>query len=122
MFETKGHIRVSGSLSEEQVMEVALEAGADDVQPPEPIDEDDPGVWIIETSPIDFATVKDAIEKAGLDITDAEITKIPGNTVTLDANDARKLMNLIDALEDSDDVQKVYTNADIPDDILATLG
>ncbi|QKK08685.1 MAG: YebC/PmpR family DNA-binding transcriptional regulator [Planctomycetota bacterium] len=121
MFETKGQIRVSGSVDEEQVMEIALEGGANDVQPPEPIDDEDPGFWTVETSPADFATVKEAIEQAGLEIIDAEITKIPDNTITLDSNDARKLMNLIDALEDSDDVQKVYTNADIPDEVLATL-
>lgn len=120
MFETKGMIRLPASLGEERVMEAALEAGAEDVRAPEP-EGDDPGCWTVETGPAEFASVKDALERAGLEVTDAEITKIPGNTVPLEASDARKLMNLVDALEDNDDVQKVYTNAEIPDEVLATL-
>ncbi|MBK7405232.1 MAG: YebC/PmpR family DNA-binding transcriptional regulator [Phycisphaerales bacterium] len=120
MFDTRGRILVAGTLPEERVMEAALEAGADDVAAPEP-SEDDPGVWTILTTPADFANVKDAIEQAGLEIVDAEIAKIPGNTVLLASDDARKLLNMIEALEDNDDVQKVYTNADIPDDVLASM-
>jgi transcriptional/translational regulatory protein YebC/TACO1 len=78
-------------------------------------------VWTILTSAPDFAGVKDAIEAAGVEIVDAEITKIPGNTVLLAGDDAKKLLGLVEALEDNDDVQKVYTNADIPDDVLAAL-
>ena len=121
MFETKGRILVAGSVAEDAVMEAALEAGAEDVVAPEPVD-DDPGAWAILTGPADFAGVKDAVERAGIEIMDAEITKIPGNTVLLAGDDAKRLLGLIEALEDNDDVQKVYTNADIPDDVLAALG
>ena len=120
MFETRGRILIPGTVSEDQVMEAALEAGAEDVEAPEPID-DDPGVWTILTTPADFATVKDSIEQAGIEIADAEIAKIPGNTVTLAGEDARKLLLMVEALEDNDDVQKVFTNADIPDDVLASM-
>ncbi len=121
MFETKGRIMIPGAIPEEKVMEAALEAGAEDVENPEP-GEDDPGVWTILTTPQDFATVKDAIEAAGIEVADAEITKIPGNMAAVSADDARKVLNLVDALEDNDDIQKVYTNADIPAEVLAELG
>lgn len=121
MFETRGRILVSGEVPEDTVMEAALEAGADDVEAAEPID-NDPGLWTILTSPQDFATVKESIESAGIEITDAEIAKIPGNLVAVDASDAKKILNLVDALEDNDDVQRVYTNADIPDEALAEHG
>ena len=120
MFETRGRIMVSGSVAEDTVMEAALDAGADDVESPEPHD-DDPGVWTILTTPADFATIKDAIERAGLEILDAEIAKIPDDLVTLDAGKAKTVLNLVDALEDCEDVQKVYTNADIPDEVLAEM-
>lgn len=121
MFDTRGRIMIPGSIAEDKVMEAALEAGAEDVEPPEP-GEDDPGVWTILTTPQDFAGVKDAIEGAGIEVADAEITKIPGTMAAVSADDARKILNLVDALEDNDDVQKVYTNADIPDEVLAELG
>lgn len=122
MFQTKGRINVAGdSISEDELMEKALEAGADDVEMPEP-DGDDAGVYTIITDPTQFMTVKDALEAGGVTIADATIAKIPDNTVEVRGDDARKLMNLLDALEDNDDVQKVYSNADIPDDELAALG
>ncbi len=120
MFETRGRIMIPGSVGEDTVMEAALEAGADDVESPEPHD-DDPGVWTVLTSPADFANVKDAIEAAAIEIVDAEIAKIPNDLVVLDASKARTVLNLVDALEDSEDVQKVYTNADIPDEVLAEM-
>jgi len=121
MFETRGRILVAGSVSEDTVMGAALDAGADDVEAPEPMD-DDPGLWTILTTPQDFLTVKEAIEHAGIEVTDAEIAKIPGNLIAVTPADARKILNLVDSLEDNDDVQKVYTNADIPDDAFAELG
>ncbi|MEZ6318939.1 MAG: YebC/PmpR family DNA-binding transcriptional regulator [Phycisphaerales bacterium] len=66
--------------------------------------------------------VKDALEGAGVEIQEASIAKIPDNTVEVRGDDVRKLMNLLEAIEDHDDVQKVYSNADIPDDELAALG
>ena len=121
MFETRGRIMISGEVGEDTVMEAALEAGAEDVESPEP-SEDDPGMWTVFTTPQHFATVKEAIEGAGIEIADAEIAKIPGNLVAVSPEDAKKVLNLVDALEDNDDVQKVYTNADIPDEVLASHG
>ncbi len=121
MFQTKGQIIVAAQgVDEEKLMEVALEAGAEDVQPPEP-DGDDAGAFTIITAPTEFQGVKDAIEAAGLEIAEATIAKIPDTTIAVAGDDARKVMNLLDALEDNDDVQKVYSNADIPDDVLQSL-
>ena len=119
LFQTKGQIMIEASkTTEDQIMELAIEAGAADVQPPE----DEDGVWTVLTEPTEFNAVKEAIEGAGIEIADAEIAKIPDNTVELRGDDARKLLNLVEALEDNDDVQKVFTNAEIPDDELAAMG
>ncbi|RMH11618.1 MAG: YebC/PmpR family DNA-binding transcriptional regulator [Planctomycetota bacterium] len=117
MFQTKGQIVLAGKHDENTVMEMALEAGAEDVQPPE----GDDGAWVILTEPSDFQQVKEAFEAAGIEIAEAGITKLPNDQQEVRGEDARKLLNLIDALEDSDDVQKVYSNASIPDDELANL-
>lgn len=122
MFVTKGQIFIDANkYDEDQVMEAALEAGAEDVQAPEG-DDDDKGAWVIETEPTEFQGVKDAIEAAGIEIVEAEITRIPENTVEVTGDDVRKVMNLIDTLEDNDDVQKVYSNADFDAEELAKLG
>ena len=119
MFQSRGQIVLDASKTDEEtVMTVALEAGADDVQEPE----GDDGAWVILTEPGDFLTVKEAIEAAGIEIADAEITKIPDNTVAITGDDVRKLMNIVDALEDCDDVQKVHHNAEISEEDLAALG
>lgn len=121
MFSTKGQIFIDANkYDEERVMDVALEAGAEDVQAPEG-DGDDKGMWTIVTDPTEFQSVKDEIEKAGVEITEAEITRLPENTVEVTGDDVRKVMNLIDALEDNDDVQKVYSNAEFDEDELAKL-
>lgn len=122
MFQTKGRIILdAGKYGEDKVVEVALDAGADDVQAPEGATEDEPGVWTILTDPPAFQSVKDAIEKAGLEIMDAEIARIPESTSVVRGDDAKRLLALIEALEDNDDVQKVFSNADIPADELAKL-
>jgi len=121
MFTTKGQIIIDASkYDEETIMDAALEAGADDVQAPEPNDED-AGAWTILTDPTEFMSVKDEIVKAEIEIVDAEISRIPENTVEVGGDDVRKLMNLIDTLEDNDDIQKVYSNADFDPDELAKL-
>ncbi len=74
------------------------------------------------TEPTEFQSVKDAIEAAGIEIVEAEITRIPENTVDVGGDDVRKVMNLIDALEDNDDIQKVYSNAEFDSEELAKLG
>jgi YebC/PmpR family DNA-binding regulatory protein len=123
MFQTRGQIILDASkYGEDRVMEAALEAGAEDVRAPEGATDDEPGVWTIFTEPTEFQQVKDALEKSGIEILEAEIARIPDTTVEVTGDDARKLMNLIDTLEDNDDVQKVYSNADIPADELAKLG
>jgi len=109
MFQTKGEIYIEASkTTEDALMETAIEAGAEDVTPPEGED----GAWVVTTDPTEFISVREAIEAAGIEIMEAGITKLGDNTVTLEGEDAQKLINLIDALEDSDDVQKVYTNAE----------
>ncbi len=117
MFEACGQILIEETkATEDQLMEVALESGADDVQAPE-----DSGFWTVLTDIPAFLVVKDALEAAGIEIESAEITRLPQNTVELDRESARKMLNLIDALEDSEDVQKVYSNAEISDEVLASL-
>ncbi|MBL4590695.1 MAG: YebC/PmpR family DNA-binding transcriptional regulator, partial [Phycisphaerales bacterium] len=112
MFQTKGQIILDANkYNEEQVMDIALEAGADDVQSPEG-DDKDKGVWTILTEVADFHPVKDAFEAAEIEILEAGIARIPDNLVAVAGDDVRKVMNLIDALEDDEDVQKVYSNAD----------
>ncbi len=123
MFETKGRIMIpADKIGEDDLMMKALEAGADDVEPPEDPTPEDPGYWSVLTTPANFMLVKDALEGAGIPVEEAEIAKIPGEQVEVRGDDARKLMNLIDALEDNEDVQKVHTNASIPDEELSELG
>ncbi|MEN0020217.1 MAG: YebC/PmpR family DNA-binding transcriptional regulator [Planctomycetota bacterium] len=118
-FETKGQIIIDADkTNEEQIMEVAIEAGAEDVEAPD----GDGDSWNVTCNPTDFAAVRDAIEAANIEIASAEITKIATNTVDVTGDDVRKLMNLVDNLEEHDDVQKVYTNADIAEEDLAALG
>lgn len=122
MFATKGHIYIDANkYDEEKVMDAALEAGAEDVQAPE-ADGDDKGVWTIVTEPTEFQSVKDELEQAGLEIMEAEITRIAENLIPVEGDDVRKVMNLIDALEDNDDIQKVYSNAEFDEEALAKLG
>ncbi len=122
MFNTKGQIIIDASkYDEDTIMDKALEAGADDVQAPENPDDDDQGVWTILTDPTEFIAVKEALEADGVEIMEAEIACIPENTVPVAGEDAQKVMNLIDALEDNDDVQKVYSNADFDPETLANM-
>jgi YebC/PmpR family DNA-binding regulatory protein len=116
MFDTLGQILVDAKgVDEEKIMDAAIEAGADDVIAPE-ADEDDAGFWTIATTPNAFQDVKSALEGAGYTITEAQIAMVPQTTLSISGEDARKLINLIDAIEDNDDTQKVYTNADIADE------
>jgi YebC/PmpR family DNA-binding regulatory protein len=111
MFDKKGYLVVEKSvIDEEKLMETALEAGAEDVR------EDGDNFEVI-TAPEDFEAVKDAIDTAGIESIQAEVTMLPQNMTPLDGDTALKMIKLIDALEDCDDVQKVYTNADLPDDL-----
>ncbi|MCA9310654.1 MAG: YebC/PmpR family DNA-binding transcriptional regulator, partial [Phycisphaerales bacterium] len=123
MFQTKGQIILdAGKYDEERVMEAALDAGADDVQAPEGATDDEPGVWTVLTEPTAFQQVKDALERSGIEITEAEIARIPDSTVEVRGEDARKLLNLIETLEDNDDVQKVYSNLQASDEDMEAAG
>lgn len=113
MFERKGVISLDRqSFEEDKVMEIALEAGADDVI-------DDGEVWLIQTSMSDFASVRDAIESASVTMQSAELAMIPQNPTTVDAELGAKVLKLMEALDDNDDVQNVYSNADFPDELMA---
>jgi YebC/PmpR family DNA-binding regulatory protein len=114
MFQKRGWIAVAKKdVQEDALMAAALDAGAEDVR-----EEDDDNYEII-TAPEDFDAVKKALEDAGIPIGDAEVTMLPQSYVSLTGKDAELMLKLMDALDDSDDVQKVYTNADIADDAIA---
>jgi len=106
-FKNVGQLILAPGTSEEKVMEVALEAGAEDV-----ITDDDGAVEVI-TAPGDFEAVKNALDAAGLKPEMAEVTMRPENTVELSGDDAARMQKLIDAIEDLDDVQDVFHNAEI---------
>lgn len=111
MFERKGVIEVDkNAYTEDAIMEAALEAGADDV-----LDEGE--TWTIQTAMADFAAVRDALEAANVAMQSAELAMVPANLVAVDAETGAKLLRLMDALDDNDDVQNVYANADFPEDM-----
>jgi YebC/PmpR family DNA-binding regulatory protein len=116
MFNKKGSIVFDKkAIAEEELIELALEAGAEDVK-----DQEDQ--FEIITSPEDFANVKAAFDEKGLNSELAEITMSPQTTVRIeDSKTAQQLLRLMDALEDADDVQHVYANFDIPDQIIESL-
>ncbi|ATP90021.1 YebC/PmpR family DNA-binding transcriptional regulator [Aeromonas caviae] len=114
LFTKKGVLTFVGA-DEDALMDAALEAGADDV-----VTEED-GTIEVYTTPNDFGTVLDGLEAAGFKPESAEVTMIPSTEAELDAETAPKLMRLIDMLEDLDDVQEVYHNGSISDEIAATL-
>lgn len=115
MFDSRGQIIVQGAgLTEDRVLEVAIDAGAADVEPPDdPSDED--AVFIVLTPVDGFQRVKDSIEHAGMTIAEARIAMIPQNRVEASGEAAQNLLDLVDALEDLDDVQNVYSNFTIRD-------
>lgn len=114
-FQQKGVILVAGDkATEDQMMEIALEAGAYDVHSSELVHE-------VITSPEMFEDVRNAIVAASVEIESADIRMVADNEITLDLNTARKVLRLIDRLEEQEDVDAVYTNIDIPDDVVAQL-
>ena len=115
LFDKKGVISYAPGLDEDEVMEVALESGADDIET------SGDGSIDIYTAPSDFGLVKDALDAAGFEAENAEVSLIPSTKAELDADTAPKLLRLIDALEDLDDVQEVYHNGDISDDVADSL-
>ena len=101
-------------VDEDEIVMQAADAGAEDAE----LDGD---VWQVTTDAADLASVRDALEGDGFTITSAELTLVPKNTVALEEDAARKLLRLIDALEENDDVQDVYANFDIPDAVLEAV-
>ena len=115
MFDKKGYILFDkDKVDEEKLLEIALEAGAEDVN------EEDTQVEVI-TSPTDFESVKDAIDAAGLSYELAEISMMPKNTVKVEGKKAQQVLNLMQSLEDHDDVNHVYANFDIPDEVMEAM-
>lgn len=112
MFSKKGYIRVGkGAKSEEEMFDLAVGAGADDLQS----DED---AWEIYTSPEDFEAVMEALKKAGVETVEAQITMVPQNTVHLEGRDAQQMLKLMEVLDDHDDVQRVNANFDIDAELM----
>jgi YebC/PmpR family DNA-binding regulatory protein len=112
-FESKGYLTLEpDDLDPEQVFEVAVEWGADDVVIGDDMIE-------IYTEPESFSTVREALEKRGYGLDSAELTMVPKTTISLDEKQAFQAMNLISTLEDLDDVQQVYSNLDITDELMA---
>jgi YebC/PmpR family DNA-binding regulatory protein len=115
LFDRKGVILVPGTADEEDVMLLAADAGADDVQL-------EGSSYQVTTAPDDLAAVREALETAGVEVESAELTMLPRTTVQIeDEVAARKLLRLMDALEENDDVQDVYANFDIPEGILEAV-
>ena len=115
MFEQKGlMVFEKDKVDEEELFDLALEAGAEDVK------EEDTEFEVI-TEPSDLESVKQAIDDAGLSYTLAEVTKIPQNTVKVEGKKAQQTLNLMQSIEDHDDESHVYANCDIPDDVMEAL-
>lgn len=113
MFDIRGLIVVEpGGLSPNQFMEKAIEAGALELEEPEDAAAEG-AAWTVLSEPTDFQRVKDALEGAGLTVAAAELSRIPQTLVPLAGEDAKRMAALVDALEDLDDVQKVYSNAQL---------
>jgi YebC/PmpR family DNA-binding regulatory protein len=116
LFTRRGQLTFSADTDEESLMEAALESGAEDF-----VTNDD-GSFDVFTSFEEFGAVRDALEAAGFAPESAEVTMVPSTQAELDLDTAQKVVRLIDMLEDLDDVQNVYSNASISDDIMEQLG
>lgn len=115
LFARKGQISFAADVDEDALMDAALEAGADDI-----VTNDDGSIDVM-TEFVDYLGVKDTLISNSFTPVSSEIVMIPSVTVELDKDTAEKILALVDALEDLDDVQNVYTNADISDEVLAQL-
>lgn len=115
MFQKKGYLVVNrAKVDEDRLMTLALDAGAEDMQT-----EDEN--FAITTPPHDFEKVKKALEDAGIALDAAEVTMIPQTYVKLEGKEAQQMLRLVETLEDNDDVQNVYANFDIPEEIMSTV-
>ncbi|WP_040160762.1 YebC/PmpR family DNA-binding transcriptional regulator [Mobilicoccus massiliensis] len=120
LFNRRGVVMVpkaqkDGETTEDALLEIVLDAGAEEV-------EDYGDAFRIESEASDFVAVRTALVGAGIDYDSAEAEFVPSMEIPLDAEGARKMMRVIDALEDSDDVQNVYANGDVSDEVAAELG
>jgi len=116
LFDKKGVITIKAQdLSEDDVLMVTLEAGAEDLK----VEED---TFQVITAPEDFEKVKNTLGREGLPIEEAEVTLVPKNLVKVEGEKAEKVLKLMDALESLDEVQKTYANFEIPEEIMAALG
>jgi YebC/PmpR family DNA-binding regulatory protein len=114
-FDRKGVVLVErDGVDEDAVMEAALSGGADDVA-------EDGDQWQITTDPHEFMAVRRALEEAGIGYVSAELTMVPKTTVQPDEKEARQILRLVDQLEENDDVQDVYANFDISEEILEAV-
>ena len=115
-FERKGVVSVPRTFDEDRVLEVAMEAGAEDLA-------DDGEQWVVTCAPADLMSVRAALEAAELSPGTSELTMVPTTTIEVtDESEAKKVLRLIEALDDHDDVQNVYANFDIPDSVMAAYG
>jgi YebC/PmpR family DNA-binding regulatory protein len=116
MFQRKGLIQIEKDAApdEERLLEITLEAGADDLNDAE-------STWEITTAPTAFAAVRDAISAGGVSMLSAELTMVPQTTIPVEGGQAKQVLALLEALEDLDDTQNVYANFDIPESVMAEL-
>jgi YebC/PmpR family DNA-binding regulatory protein len=116
-FDRRGIVLIDrdGGPDEDRILEVVLEAGAEDLT----VEGDQ---WQVATPPQALQQVRSALEEAGIPVASAELTMLPRNTVPLEGGEARQVLNLIEALDELEDVQAVYANFDIPDEVLAETG
>jgi YebC/PmpR family DNA-binding regulatory protein len=116
MFQRKGLIQIEKDAApdEEKLVEIALEAGADDLQ-------DEESTWEITTDPGAFVAVRDALSAGGIGLLSAELTMVPQNSIPVEGGHARQVLALLESLEELDDVQNVYANFDIPESVMAEL-
>jgi YebC/PmpR family DNA-binding regulatory protein len=112
-FERKGSIEVGRDVDEDTLMELATDAGAEDL-------ESDPDGFSVTTAPGDLATIREALEAKGVTVKNAELTMVPTTTIEVgDESEAKRVLRLMDAIDDHDDVQNVHANFDIPEAVLA---
>jgi transcriptional/translational regulatory protein YebC/TACO1 len=114
MFDRKGQIEVAGQADEDATMEAALDAGAEDM-----VREGD--VFVITTPPAQLHAVEQALRAKQLPVRSAEIAMLPKNTVRVEGGDAKKLLQLVEGLEEMDDVSKVFSNFDIDAEAMAAV-
>lgn len=114
-FDRKGTMLVDGSVEEDDLMLAAIDAGAEDIAR-------EGDYWRVTTGPTDLHSVRTAIEEAGFKVAESDLTMVAQTHISLDDKTAaKKVLDLVDALDDLDDVQAVHGNFDIPDDVLAEL-